>query len=213
MKCVVSVNAALGETAISFESNCHTDTLPLIKQVLFRRQPVNTASQSFALAMAILAADYCGDYFEVANLAIGSDYADAIRQVLGKHINLNPTNPMHRSLATHEVEVACGRADQIRRFTAMTADQRAVPLSTVTWSADFVDPETRTSHNNQIGTYFTNATLMTDATSVSVAVALMHGEDHAGRIYVPRPSGTLGKRHGMLVDALQAVAISLHFTA
>ena len=130
MKCVVSVNAALGETAVSLESNCHTDTLPLIKQVLFRRQPVNTGSQSFALAMAILVADYCGDYFEVGNIAIGSDYADAIRHVLGAKVNLSPTNPMHRSLATHELDVACARANQAGSFETLTVDERAVPLST-----------------------------------------------------------------------------------
>ncbi len=211
MKCVISFNAALGETAVSFESNCHTDTLPLIKSALFRRQPVNAASQSFALAMAILVADYCGDYFEAGNIAIGADYADAIRQVLGKQANLTPTNPLHRSLATHDLEVACAQAGEANSFQALATEGRSVPLSTVTWSGDFVHSERRNSDNNQIGTYFTNATLLTDQTSLSVAIALIHGEDHAGRIYVPRPEEGIGKRHGQLAEALQAVAISLHY--
>ena len=209
MKCVVSNNIALGETAIRFESNCHTDKLPLIKCALFRRQPINTESQSFALAMAILMTDYCGDYFEVSELAIGSDYADAVRRVLGKHVNLTPVSPMHRALATYDLDVACAPVNMSSGLSALTTEESPVSLSTVTWSSDFVDRETRHSRNSQIGTYFTNATLLTDPTSLSVCVALIHAEDHAGRIYIPRPADGIEKRHVVLAEALQSVAISL----
>jgi hypothetical protein len=211
MRCSASVNADLGETAVLLASNCYTDSMPLLQRIVFRKQPICTTSQSFPLAAALLIAGYCGEHFEFTDTKIGNDYAEAIRLVLGANTNISTVNAHHRTLSTRELDIFSsksefGLADGFRQNALSDA-----PLSKVNWSGDFVDPRLQSSRGHHVGMYFTNANYFADNTTVSVALALIHGLDRLRIIYVPAPARTASDWHVKIAEALQIVSISLEY--
>ncbi len=211
MRCWASVNADFGETAVVLASNCYTDLMPLLQRIIFRKQPICTTTQSFPLASALLIAGYCGEHFEFADTKIGNDYAEAIRLVLGTNTNISTVNAYHRSLSTRELDIFSSKPE-----VGLANDSRQnvlsdVPLSKVNWSGDFVNTRLQSSRGHHVGMYFTNAEYFADSTTVSIALALIHGLDRTRIIYVPAPARTASDWHRKIADALQIVSISLEY--
>jgi hypothetical protein len=211
MRCSASVNADLGETAVLLASNCYTDSMPLLQRIIFRKQPICTTSQSFPLAAALLIASHCGEHFEFADMKIGSDYAEAIRLVLGENTNISTVNSHHRSLSTREHDIFSSKSE-FGLAGGFRPDARSdAPMSKVNWSGDFVDSRLQSSRGHHVGMYFTNANYFTDSTTVSVALALIHGMDRLRIIYVPAPTRAASDWHLKIAEALQIVSISLEY--
>ena len=115
-----------------------------------------------------------------------------------------------RGLAASDMVVfsqkACGVAT-----SAMTEyhNSSSVPLVSIDWFGDFVDPVRHDSLCSQIGLYYTNAGFVAGSEFVSVALALLHGGDSVSRIIVPVGSNPLTTRHDRVVNGLRMVAIDL----
>ncbi len=213
MRCAASVNAELGETAVALASNSYTDSMPLLQRIIFRKQPLCTTTQGFPLACALLVAGYCGEHFEFADTKIGSDTAEAIRLLLGAATNISTVDSHHRTLSTRQFDIFCSRAEGGLADDFRLAAPGDVPLSKIDWSGDFVNPRLQSSHGSHIGMYFTNAGLFADSTTVSVALALIHGLDRARTIYVPAAAGGASDWHRKIAEALRIVSITLEYVA
>ena len=92
MKCTLKSEPLLNELRVRLDANNHTDSMPLIREIVFRKQTFNINTQAFALAIAILISEHCGDFIEFPHLAIGGDYAEAIRTILGQQVNVSPVD-------------------------------------------------------------------------------------------------------------------------
>ena len=104
MRLSLAKRPELGEIEISMSSNCYTDCLPLLRSLIFRKQSIDTNTQGFALAAAILLADYCGEHLEFSERVIGLDYSEAIRLILGTNTHIASVNGHQRTLSSREFE-------------------------------------------------------------------------------------------------------------
>jgi hypothetical protein len=198
----------LGETRIELESNTYSDAYPMLRRLVFRKMPVDLKSQALALATAILTERYCGEVFEFSGVRVGSDYAEAIRTLLGERTNVVHVDGMNRAFSTGEIDVlSCRATDAMPRVTA----DGNTPLARVDWSGDFVDPETRSSSGFAFGNVQTNALYFADAFRVSVAIGLLFGRDRCRTLIVPAPGPHA--RTGAIAEALRIVGITLHTMA
>ncbi|MCA0432482.1 MAG: hypothetical protein LCH46_04380 [Proteobacteria bacterium] len=210
MKCILKAEPRLSECRIRLESNSYSDSMPLVREIILRRQQPKTNTHAFGLACAALIADYCGDFLEIPHLMLGCDQVEAIRVLCNRPVNVAPFNGEIRALATHDLELVAGEAGKLNGPTEVKASGAGVPVARVDWFGDFVDAHSRSSANSQIGMYYTNAHLVTEPDFVSVAVALLHGGDNVGRIVVP-VAGTITEKHQRFVAALRIVAIDLEW--
>ena len=210
MKCVLKTEPKLSEVRVRMESNSYTDSMPMVREFIIRKQAPKVNSQAFGLACAVLLADYCGDFLEIPHLTIACDYVEAMRVICNRQINVAPFNGEARTLATHELEIVCHRAGQ----ASAGADQvrplaSDVPILRIDWFSDFVDADSRQSTDSRLGMYFTNSALAVEEEFVSLAIALIHGGDGLGRIAVPLSHSTLTAKHLRMAEALNVVAITL----
>lgn len=212
MRCILQSEPLLNELRVRLEINNYTDSMPLIQEIIFRKQAIRTSSQAFALAIAILISEYCGDFFEIPHLTVGRDYVEAIRAILGGQTNITPVNGEARALASNDTVVFSRQAGSgIAAFENGLHEPRSVPLVCIDWFDDFVDPISRNSLSSQIGMYYTNAMLVAGSEFVSVAMALIHGGDNVGRIMVPMGSNPLTIRHLRVTNGLRLVAVDLEW--
>lgn len=211
MRFSLAKSPELGETEVSLSSSCYTDSLPLLRRLIFRKQPIDTNTQGFALATAILLAGYCGEHFEFSDKVIGMDYGEAIRLILGTNTHIASVNGHQRNLSTREFDVASSTPESNFSVSPSQRQQSGVPLSAITWSSDFVDRSSRHSKEHQTGMYFTNANFFADPTTVSIALALIHGADRVGTVYVQMPQGGPTEHLTAIANGLRVVSISLAF--
>jgi hypothetical protein len=203
MRYSASFVGGLGETRIELASNTYADAYPMLRRLVFRKMPVDLKSQGLALAVAILTERYCGDVFEFSGIRVGSDYAEAIRTVLGEGTNIVNVDGMNRTFATGELDVvACNAAQPVPRVSG----DGGTPLARIDWSGDFVDAETRSSSGFAFGAVQTNALYFADAFRVSVAVGLLFARDRCRTLHVPEGQTS---RQGALVEALRIVGVRL----
>lgn len=210
MRYTPSFAESLGETRIELASNSYSDSYPLLSRITFRKLAVDLKSQALALAAAILTDRQCGDVFEFSGVRVGSDYAEAIRTVLGDATNIINVDGMNRAFSTGEIDVAAFNASK----PLSVAAQGNTPLTRIDWSGDFVDVETRSSNGFSLGAVQTNALYLADAFRVSVAVGLLVGRDRCRRLYVAVPENESAfRRHRSVVEALRIVGVTLELVA
>lgn len=198
----------LGETRVELVSNTYSDAWPMLRRIVFRKLPIDLNAQSLPLAVAVLTRSYCGDMFEFGGMKIGSDYADAIRTLLGPQANIVNVDGFHRSFSTGEVDVMVGRAG---KSAPSPAHVGSAPLARVDWSGDFVDAESRSSSGFAFGAVQTNAAFFADAFSVSVAVGLLFGRDRCATLHVTETPGETADVE-VIREALRIVGVTLEFT-
>jgi hypothetical protein len=209
MRFTATTDATIGETRIDFVSNCYSDAFPLLRYISFRKQDLDLKSQSLPLACAILAAPYCGDIFEFTGLKIGTEYAEAIREILGGRTAVMNIDGLHRTISAGEVDVVSECASDISCYSETLRLSGSVPVTRVDWSGDFVDRKSQRSTGFAFGTYQTNAEYFVDRTAVSVAIALLHARDKGRNIYVPVRSPEEGRAMRPLQRALRIVGLLL----
>lgn len=208
MRYTARLDPLLGETQIEVESNCYTDALPLLRRILIRRQEVDIAAQSLALAAAILTVRHVGEQFEFAGLRIGSDYAEAIERVIGRRVVVANVDGLNRAISPGEIDVCCSPATEEARRTAPARMLDATPLTSIAWSGDFVDRTSRRSTGFAFGDYHTNAALFADPARVSIAIGLMHARDRCRTLSVPADKDELAGL-APIVEALRIVGVTL----
>ena len=145
MKYQIAVDNALGETRITMSSNNYTDALPLVGTLILRKQDIDTKSQGLPLALALLTASYCGDTFEIEGMRIGNDYAEAIRRVIGRDVQVMGVDGMQRKISTGEVDIQVEKASAVTRSNPAERPDDNVPLARLDWSGDPVDTASRNS--------------------------------------------------------------------
>lgn len=205
MRYAVTLDSELGETRVELASSSYADAMPLLRQLNFRRQDIDLESQSVALALAVLTSRYCGDHFELTGARIGSDYAEAIRIVLGSSTNVVGVDGLHRAISVGETDLVVERAAADGGSFLPDRPADPTPIVRFDWSGDFVDGARRTSDNYALGAVHTNAELFADRGTVSVALGLLLGRDRVRTLYVsPAP-----ERYKELRDALSVVSIGL----
>ncbi len=202
MRYTATYHAPLGETRIDLVSNTHTDGVPLLNRLFFRRTTIDLNAQSLPLAVAILTSDLCSEVFEFGNIKIANDYAAAIRHVLGPDVAISNVDGLNRNLSTGELDVIAGRAGEIG--TIRPAGDLA--SSRVDWNGDFVSVDARSSASFSFGSVQTNALYFAGATRVSIAIGLMAGRDKIRTLYVP---GRLDQELEVIGTALFMVGIEL----
>lgn len=209
MKFQASYDADLGETRIDITTNCYTDALPMLSTIIFRQQEIDLKSQALPLACAILTAKYCGDSFEFVGTKIGNDYAEAIRMILGEHVNITSVDGHHRTISTGEFDIVCEKARADGRAPIAVRPKDTTALARIDWSADFVTPQARSSSQHAFGAYHTNAEFFADKTTVSIALALLHGRDRLRNLYVERAGDTPVANLNKISSSLNAVSVGL----
>lgn len=200
-----SYDATLGETQVDLTSNNYSDAWPMLRRLVFRKMPIDLAAQCLPLAVAILTRSYCGDVFDFAGIKIGSDYADAIRTLLGPQANIVNVDGFNRTFSTAEVDIMVDRAGK-----AANPPQHSgtAPLARIDWSGDFVDANTRSSAGFAFGAVQTNAAFFADPFSVSVAVGLLFGRDRCGKLLVAQPAADR-RQYEAVRELLRIVGITL----
>ena len=202
MKFTASYAEGLGQTTIELQSNSYADSSPMLRKILLRKISVDLTSPTTAVAAAILTAGYCGEVFEFPGAKIGSDYADALRIILGERTNILGVDGMMRTLTTGELDVAIGPAP----FGPRPQPSDSVPLVNTDWSGDFVHNETRSSKGFVFGAIHTYARFFTDEVRVSIALGLLVGRDRCRNLYVTAsPNPELGE----ISHALQVIGVNL----
>ena len=196
----------LGETCIDLSSNAYSDAWPMLRRLVFRKIPIDRTAQCLPLACAILTRNNCGDSFDFAGIRVGSDYAEAIRTVLGSRTNIVNVDGFNRTFSTGEVDVIVNRAGTP---PASPQHQARAPLARVDWSGDFVDPQTRSSAGFAFGAVQTNAAFFADPFSVSVAVGLLFGRDRCGNLHVAEPAID-ARQYDTICEALRIIGVTLH---
>ncbi len=204
MRYATNYSSALGEVRIDLVSNCYTDSFPLLRRLLFRKLPIDLKSSSTALAVAILTGDYCGELFDFGSVKLASDYAEAVRQLLGDGVNVMNVDGMARTLSGGEIDVVVQRAGE--PFHELPTSGR-VPVARVDWSGDFVALETRSSAGFTFGKVQTNAAFFADPFRVSVDVGLLFAPDRCRRLLVQAPANAADAK--AVRAALSIVGISL----
>lgn len=202
MRYAASYHAPLGETRIELVSNTHTDGVPLLSRMQFRRVSIDLNAQSLPLAVAILTSHLCSEVFEFGSMKIANDYAAAIRHVLGPDVAISNVDGLNRNLSTGEFDVIAGCAGE----TGTIPPSSDLAAMRVDWNGDFVSAKTRTSASFSFGAVQTNALYFADATRVSIAVGLMAGRDRIRTLYVP---GTVSPQLEVIRTALFMVGIEL----
>lgn len=210
MKYIATKDEKLAEVRIELSGNCYTDSTPLLPRMVFRKAPVDVSSQSLALAAAILTRTYCGEQFEFVGAKIGNDYAEAIRSVIGRDVNIGNVDGFHRKLSTAELDIIADEATSYRKSPPKLSNLDSLPLTVVTWSGDFVDVTTKSSQEFTFGTYFTNAPLFASKELVNIAIGLIHGRDKCRRLFVrDSEEGPRFEVLAQIKEALRMVSIDL----
>ncbi len=200
-----SFAGTLGETRIELSANNYSDAFPLLRRLIFRKMPIDLRSQGLALACAVLTDKYCGDIFEFADIKIGNDYAEAIRTIVGRQLNILNVDGLNRSLSSGELDVWAGEAGRSNR-EAQPFDN--IPMACVEWSGDFVNSASHSSKGFVFGATQTNAAFFAHPLRVSIAVGLLFGRDRCRNLYVPADN-TPAKEQDKIREALKIVGVSL----
>ena len=195
-------------TTIRLAENCHTDAMPLVRELFFKNAEFDTSSAAFALACLVLTRQYVGEQAEYESMVLGIETMHAIAVMFPWLVNVQPIDAMNRVHALGELDIACGPA---RLAPLAVAASGHVPLITLDWSGDIVDQPSRSSAGFRLGRYFTNAGLITDDVSVSIAIALMHGGTALRNIYVRLPLEQPPQPYLALKAGLETIGIALNF--
>jgi hypothetical protein len=191
---------------VTATGNCHTDAVPLVSELTIANARFDLKCSAFHLGCAILLRDYCGEVIEFEGAVVGPDFGEAIRMALRAPATVNAVDGLERSLTLGQVDVACFPARHRDIDWPIDAE---VPLVVANWSGDFVPPGGRRATEQVIGRYFTNAGLIADETTVSIALGLMAGGNRLRRLLVPVPRGTSTKAYDALVGSLAVAGIEL----
>lgn len=207
MLCTSRVDTKLQVTTITLAESCHTDSFPVVQELFVAGAGFDTGSVAFAIACSLLVRRHIGEQLDFGRQPVGIDTARAIRKICPQLETISPVNGLDRSHCTQELDVASGLARN-GRFLVPGTDM--VPLAHIDWSGDFVAHETRSSEGFCLGRYFTNAALVADELSVSIAIALMHAGNSCRNVYVQSPDERLDQDHLKIREGLAAVGIALH---
>lgn len=209
MRYEASVSSDLRLTHITLSESSHTDALPLVSEVFISDAEFDTESAAFTLACLILTRRFIGEDAAFATAPVGIETARAARRICPSLESIGPVNGLDRSHCTGEIDVICRLAGGPRMLSLGHVDQ--VPIVEIDWSGDFVKRETRNSAGFTLGRYFTNAALVADDTTVSVALGLMHAGKLCRNLYVHQPAEPIVKSFEPVVAGLALVGVSLQF--
>lgn len=202
----VEYSKATSTVSVLLSENCTTDTLPLVSTIFFENADFDVQDDVFYLACAFLTREYCGEHFELAKHNLKADFVAAIHKLIPAVATVAPIERAHHALAKAEVDIACWPSTT-RSFVPPSVTE--VTMEGITWSGDPVDRQSRTSDGYVQGRYFTNAHLIADATTVSIAIALMQGGIRTRNIYVPQTSTLTADSVAPLFETLADVGIQL----
>lgn len=208
MRYVAGVDLEVSATTISLVESCHTDALPMVRELFFKNAEFDTGSAAFALACLVLTRDYVGEQAGFENARLGMAARNAAATMFPWLVNIEPVNAMDRGHALGELDIACGPA---RHAPLPVEPSGNVPLVMLDWTGDIADQQTRSSTGFRLGRYFTNAGLITDDVTVSIAIALMHGGHLLRNIHVRLPLELPSQPFLALKAGLQTMGIALHF--
>lgn len=194
-------------TTVWVSTNCYTDSLPLVSEIVFSGVEFDIKTNAFHLGTAVLLSEHAGEVVEYLDRKVGGDFAEAIRSVLRSHGNVAPLDTHDRALAAGEIDVACFPARYRNVSWPVTND--LTPLQLVDWSGDFVTPGTHSTQSQAVGRIFTNAGLVADETLVSICIGLMHAGNRVGRLLVPLAEGVPASRYAHVVRALAIAGVTL----
>lgn len=192
---------------LTLTSSTYTDAMPLVQRITVANARPDWKNGAFVLGCAILLHKHIGETLEFeGGPVVGSDFAEAIRTALSQVAQVTPLVPADRTLNLAEMDIASLPAR--RRDLALPVDA-VVPMMTVDWSGDFVPPGERRSTDAVAGRYFTNAGLVADETTVSIALGLIIGGSRIRRLVVPVDGATDLALCQRLAPALAIAGIAL----
>lgn len=209
MHCVAKLEGGTGLLTIDIKENCHTDAMPLVQQITVDNAEFDIRSGAFALAVALLVRRYCGDVINLEPGPLGLEYARAIGSLCERAVNVTPVAGLDRAHSTGELDVVCAPA---RMGSVVWTPPDTFPVLSVDWSGDPVEATSRRSQGHRQGRFFTNAALVTDETSVSIALGLMHAGSACRNLIVPAPKAA-GKSFDEVARALAMVGVALQLIA
>jgi hypothetical protein len=210
MRYRATVDPLVSVTTLSLEESCHTDSTPLVSEIFFRNADFDTGSAAFAMACLILTRRFVGEDVAFARQTLGIETVRALRLMCPWVISLTPVEGMNRSHTRPELDVVCSPT---RIGPLNVAPAGDTPLQHIDWSGDFVDRNTRRSAGFRLGRYFTNAGLVTDDTTVSIAVGLMHAGGLCRDLHVPAPPDGRADDYRTIQAALAVIGVSLNFVS
>jgi hypothetical protein len=205
MRYRLTFDASLTSTSLELIENCHTDTTPLLRRIFFHNAEFDVSASASALAAALLTRNYCGELAEFER-PVGVEYARAIGLLAVQLVGVSPINGLDRSHATAERDIICAPA---RLDRLAWSPSEGIPLMSLDWSGDFIVPGTNSSTGYRQGRYFTNAGVIADETTVSIAVGLMHSGGLCRNLIVPLTEAGSAARFEPVCAALELVGIAL----
>jgi hypothetical protein len=197
---------AASTVSIALSENCTTDTIPIVSTLIFENADFDVQDDVFYLACALLTRAYCGEHFEVAKHNLKAEFAVAIQKMIPGLSTVAPIDRAHHALATAELDIACWPSSVPTFVPPHGGD---VMMIGVNWSGDPVHLRRRSSAGYVQGRYFTNAHLIADPTTISIAIGLMHGGIRCRNLYVPLAAGLTPESFEAISEALADVGIHL----
>lgn len=206
MRYEANVDHQVLATSLTLSENCYTDSLPLTTELFFKNAEFAIDSGAFSLACIILTRRHLGERADFDGRNVGIEFARAMHVVCSRLLGVEPVKGADRTPSTPEVDIACAPA-RLGPLKIDVAD--GLPLVRVDWSGDTVDRNRRNSQGFAYGRYFTNAGLIADDTSVSIAIGLMHGGMRCRRLFVAATPDVEAGGYADIAAALHVVGIQL----
>lgn len=195
----------LGAVVFRWSENCDTDAWPLVSTVEVRhlRMPVDEAAAQ--VVGALLFASYCGELLEFGQARIGLDHLNAVKAIVPLAHDVYPVDSRNRTVGLGRDTIIVAPA--AIRSTPFRDGAIGEPARLVTWSGDFVDFASRQPRRHVEGQIFTNARLVADEATVSVAVGMLVGGRDLMDLHVACRDAAGARAVARIGEALEGIGI------
>jgi hypothetical protein len=208
VKLELTQNTALGRLELTMTENCHGDGTPVLRNVTFNRFYEKMSTDTAALAAAIIAARWCGEFLEFVNLKLSPDFAEAVQAVVEDARFVQPIDGYRRNLCNGRLDVLAAPAADAAHVLACPPREGGT-TRLVTWNGEFVDQHARHSSNHMAGEFTTNANVLIPDWEVSVCLGLLIGGLSLRSITAPQPGPGEAEAHARMARALYIIGVQL----
>jgi len=199
---------ALGRLTLTMTENCHGDSQPLVDTIQFNRFHEKVASDTAALAGAMIASRWCGEVIEFSGFKVGSDVAEAVRLIVPDARFVQPIDGFRRNLCEGHLHLLVCQPEEAASVVDSSLSNRGL-IRLVTWSGEFVCVATGSSAGRIAGEISTNADILLPDWETSIGLGLLVGGLRLGSILIQQPEEEHVRNVERIAAALRIVGVQL----
>ena len=208
MKIQFTQDLATGRLTVTMTENCHGDSGPLINTVCFNGMHEKIATETAALAGAIVASRWCGEVIEFDGLKIGPDIGQAIRLIAPEVGFVQPIDGYRRNLCEGHISILTAPASKISSVLPSRGDGGGL-TRLVSWGGEFVQQGRSSSAGYIAGEISTNADILLPEWEVSTCLGLLVGGLGLRSVTLPALDAAERREFERIAMALRNVGVDL----